>query len=107
VPQRRSDFASLNPSCTARTSEACVLSGTHLDGRLAGNSCDLLYGHHVRRRITAVGVDSTHCRTSILQPGRYTRRLRPTGMVNVSSFLAPSPLANGSARQAPISSVRR
>ena len=29
------------------------------------------------------------------------------GMVNVSAFSAPSPLANGSARQAPIFSVRR
>jgi hypothetical protein len=48
------------------------------------------------------GVDSVCFRESASQLGRYTRRLRPTGMVNVSISFAPSPLANGSATRAPI-----
>jgi uncharacterized membrane protein len=39
--------------------------------------------------------------------GRYTRRLRPFWDGERIKFSPPSPLANGSARQAPISSVRR
>jgi hypothetical protein len=47
-------------------------------------------------------VDKMTRRASSFEQGRYTRRLPPSGMVNVSISSAPSPLANGSARQAPI-----
>jgi hypothetical protein len=37
----------------------------------------------------AIWVDSTCCRASTSQSGRYTRRLRPTGMLNVSTSSRP------------------
>ena len=59
------------------------------------------------RPSNSILVDSACFHASTLRLGRYTRRLRPTGMVNVSISSTPSPLANGSATQAPIFSVRR
>ena len=59
------------------------------------------------RPSNSIMVDSACVHASTSRLGRYTRRLRPTGMVNVSISSTPSPLANGSATQAPIFSVRR